>query len=50
MSQYNLDRIFQPRRVAVVGASESTGSFGNALDREGAISNVEWRTFRHPAG
>jgi acetyltransferase len=31
MSQYNLDRIFQPRRVAVVGASESTGSIGNAL-------------------
>jgi acetyltransferase len=31
MSQYNLNRIFQPRRVAVVGASESTGSIGNAL-------------------
>jgi len=31
MSQYHLDRIFQPRRVAVVGASESTGSIGNAL-------------------
>ncbi|MGM0404453.1 MAG: CoA-binding protein, partial [Thermodesulfobacteriota bacterium] len=31
MSQYNLDRIFQPGRVAVVGASESTGSIGNAL-------------------
>ncbi len=31
MSQYNLDRIFQPRRVAVVGASEKTGSIGNAL-------------------
>jgi acetyltransferase len=31
MSQYNLDRIFQPRRVAVVGASESTGSIENAL-------------------
>ena len=31
MSQYNLDRIFKPRRVAVVGASESAGSIGNAL-------------------
>jgi|GEM_PF-1206543 len=31
MSQYNLDRIFRPRRVAVVGASEKTGSIGNAL-------------------
>ncbi len=31
MSQYNLDRIFQPCCVAVVGASESTGSIGNAL-------------------
>ena len=31
MSQYHLDRIFQPRRVAVVGASEKAGSIGNAL-------------------
>jgi hypothetical protein len=31
MSQYHLDRMFQPRRVVVVGASESTGSIGNAL-------------------
>ena len=31
MSQYNLGRIFKPRRVAVVGASESPGSIGNAL-------------------
>ena len=31
MSQYNLDRIFQPRRVAVVGASEKARSIGNAL-------------------
>ncbi len=31
MSQYNLDRIFQPRRVAVVGASEGAGGIGNAL-------------------
>jgi acetyltransferase len=31
MSQYNLDRIFQPRRVAVVGAGEKAGSIGNAL-------------------
>ncbi|MFZ3049024.1 MAG: GNAT family N-acetyltransferase [Desulfatirhabdiaceae bacterium] len=31
MSQYNLDRIFEPRRVAVVGASEKAGSIGNAL-------------------
>ena len=31
MSQYNLDRIFRPRRVAVVGVSEKTRSIGNAL-------------------
>lgn len=31
MSQYNLNRIFRPRQVAVVGASESTGGIGNAL-------------------
>lgn len=31
MSQYNLERIFKPRRVAVMGASEKTGSIGNAL-------------------
>ncbi len=31
MSQYNLNRIFRPRHVAVVGASEKTGSIGNAL-------------------
>jgi acetyltransferase len=31
MSQYNLERIFNPRRVAVVGASEKNGSIGNAL-------------------
>jgi len=33
MSQYHLDRIFQPRQVAVVGASETPGSIGNALMR-----------------
>ncbi len=31
MGQYNLDRVFRPRRVAVVGASEKTGSIGSAL-------------------
>jgi len=31
MSQYNLERIFKPRRVAVVGASEKTGGIGNVL-------------------
>jgi acetyltransferase len=31
VSQYNLKRIFNPGRVAVVGASETTGSIGNAL-------------------
>ncbi|MEJ2167200.1 MAG: bifunctional acetate--CoA ligase family protein/GNAT family N-acetyltransferase [Desulfobacterales bacterium] len=33
MSQYNLNRIFKPRHVAVVGASEKAGSIGNALMR-----------------
>ncbi len=31
MSQYILERIFKPGRVAVVGASEKTGIIGNAL-------------------
>ena len=31
MGQYNLDRIFKPRHVAVVGASEETGTICNAL-------------------
>jgi acetyltransferase len=33
MAQYNLNRIFNPRQVAVVGASEKAGTIGNALMR-----------------
>ena len=33
MGQYNLNRIFQPRHVAVVGASEKAGTIGTALMR-----------------
>ena len=33
MGQYNLNRIFRPRNVAVVGASEKAGTIGNALMR-----------------
>ncbi|WP_373500058.1 GNAT family N-acetyltransferase [Desulfococcus sp.] len=33
MGQYNLNRIFKPRHVAVVGAGEKTGTIGNALMR-----------------
>ncbi len=33
MSQYNLNRIFTPSYVAVVGASEKAGTIGNALIR-----------------
>ncbi len=33
MGQYNLDRIFNARQVAVVGASEKAGTIGNALMR-----------------
>ena len=33
MSQHNLNRIFHPHRVAVVGASEKAGTIGNALMR-----------------
>ncbi len=33
MGQYNLNRVFRPRHVAVVGASEKTGTIGNALMR-----------------
>ncbi|MGD9730673.1 MAG: GNAT family N-acetyltransferase [Desulfamplus sp.] len=31
MGQYNLDRIFKPQTIAVVGASEKAGTIGNAL-------------------
>lgn len=31
MGQYNLSRIFNPRQVAVIGASEKSGTIGNAL-------------------
>jgi acetyltransferase len=31
MGIYNLDRIFQPESVAVIGATETEGSIGNAL-------------------
>ncbi|MBF0302714.1 MAG: GNAT family N-acetyltransferase [Desulfamplus sp.] len=31
MGQYNLDRIFKPQSIAVVGASEKVGTIGNAL-------------------
>ena len=33
MGQENLNRIFKPRQVAVVGASEKAGTIGNALMR-----------------
>jgi acetyltransferase len=33
MGQYNLECIFKPRHVAVVGASEKAGTIGNALVR-----------------
>jgi acetyltransferase len=33
MSQYSLNRLFRPRNVAVVGASEKTGTIGNTLMR-----------------
>ena len=33
MSNENLDQIFQPDSIAVVGASERTGSVGAALMR-----------------
>lgn len=31
MGQYNLNRIFKPRHIAVVGGSEKSGTIGNAL-------------------
>ena len=31
MGQYNLSRIFKPNHIAVVGASDKTGSIGNAI-------------------
>jgi acetyltransferase len=33
MGQSNLNRIFKPRHVAVVGLSEKAGTIGNALMR-----------------
>ena len=43
MGQYNLNRIFQPDDVAVVGASEKKGSIGHALMKnliDGGFSNA----------
>ncbi len=31
MGQYNLQRVFEPQRIVVVGASEKQGSIGNAI-------------------
>lgn len=31
MGQYNMHRIFEPGKIAVIGASEKTGSIGNAI-------------------
>ena len=31
MGQFNLDRIYRPRRIAIVGASNKPGSIGNAV-------------------
>ena len=31
MGQFNLDRIYKPRSIAVVGASQRQGSIGNAV-------------------
>lgn len=31
MGQYNLDRVFEPERIVVIGASEKQGSIGNAI-------------------
>ncbi len=31
MGQHNLSRIMKPQQVAVVGASEKSGTIGNAL-------------------
>jgi acyl-CoA synthetase (NDP forming) len=31
MSLYNLDKIFQPKSIAVIGASEKKESIGRAL-------------------
>ena len=33
MGQFNMNRIFKPRQVAVVGASEKAGTIGSALVR-----------------
>ena len=43
MGQQNLNRMFKPRQVAVVGASEKKGTIGNALIRnliEGGFSGT----------
>ncbi len=34
MSQYNLNRIFKPRQVAVVGANEKAGKHGQCPDEK----------------
>ena len=40
MGQYNLNRVFKPRHVAVVGASEKAGTICNALMRNLAAMHV----------
>ena len=45
MSTYNLDRLFAPRSVAVVGASPRRGSLGRAV-----FANLEAAGFRGEIG
>ncbi len=45
MSIYNLDKIFRPGSIAVVGASEKTGSIGHAVLRNLKKSGYEGKIF-----
>ncbi|MFU8770298.1 MAG: CoA-binding protein, partial [Desulfotignum sp.] len=45
MSTYNLDRLFNPKHVAVIGASEKPGSVGSAIMKNLLSGNGKYQVF-----
>jgi acetyltransferase len=45
MSTHHLDRLFNPKRVAVIGASEKQGSVGNAIMKNLLAGNGKYEVF-----
>ncbi len=48
MSVENLDKIFQPKSIAVVGASERKGSVGEALMRHDDVAAATRHLLANP--